>query len=63
MFETEMAAEIDRLKAEKAELLGALRSAPLTDHPADERGKCLCSWCEFSRAARAAIAKAEKGQP
>ncbi|HEU4343713.1 MAG TPA: hypothetical protein VFU31_19355 [Candidatus Binatia bacterium] len=39
-------------------MLKALLTAPLTEHPADDRGPCLCSQCQFSKAARRAIAKA-----
>lgn len=48
----------DRLTA-APDLLDALKSAPKTAHPSDERGPCLCSSCEWSRNALALIAKAE----
>jgi hypothetical protein len=46
------------LIAAAPEILEALKLSPLDLHKADERGACLCSQCEFRRAARAAIAKA-----
>ena len=55
----ETAAERDRLRESNAELRAALKLTPLDEHPADERGPCLCSQCAFRRAARAAIAKVE----
>ena len=41
------------------ELVEAMERAPRTEHPSDERGPCLCSSCEFTRKARALIARAK----
>jgi hypothetical protein len=51
-----------RLLGSAPELLAALKTSDLSLHPADERGACLCSQCEFRQRAAAAIAKAE-GRP
>lgn len=40
-------------------LLAALKMSDLSLHAADYRGPCLCSQCEFRRAAASAIAEAE----
>lgn len=47
------------LIAAAPEMLEALKAAPKTNHPADNRGPCLCSSCEFSRRALGLIARAE----
>jgi hypothetical protein len=48
-----------RLIAAAPDLLELLRRAPKTDHPADDRGPCLCSSCAWSRDALALIATVE----
>lgn len=48
-----------RLIAAAPELLAVLKMTSLDLHAADEQGQCLCSQCEFRRAAAMVIAKAE----
>ena len=47
------------LIANAPELLEALKSAPKTAHPSDERGPCLCSSCDWSRRTLELIARTE----
>ena len=44
-----------RLIVAAPKLLEVLQMADLAEHKADVRGPCLCSQCEFRRAARAVI--------
>jgi hypothetical protein len=48
-----------RLARAAGALYAALKKANLVIHPDDERGPCLCSQCEFSKAAADAIDLAE----
>ena len=49
-----------RLIAAAPDMYEALKTAPLTLHTfRDPQARCSCSQCQFVRAARAALAKAE----
>jgi len=49
-----------RLIAAAPDMYEALKTAPLTPHTfRDPQARCSCSQCQFVRAARAALAKAE----
>ena len=50
---------IGELMAAAPEMLALLRQGLTPKHPADNRGPCLCSGCEWNRAAMALIARAE----